>query len=190
MFARHWGKEARIVPPHAAKKVTGSFLASTKADGMDNSSDSINSSFCCGGFHRRWMIPSPSNLPCHLAVFLFNVSPWLSFSLQSAVADALNPPSLPSSHLDIKSSAASEPGSYTPCLRCQLSHLWARCHWSLQAVLQGAVLSYRLQILAAAEWKRRMRYGFNSLLSRSECCIPHSSKAWHVTFSNQSFFQG
>lgn len=53
MSAMHWGKGARIVPLHAAKKVTGSFLPYNKADGMDNSSDSINPSFCCGGFHKR-----------------------------------------------------------------------------------------------------------------------------------------
>lgn len=62
MFARHWGKEARIVPPHAAKKVTGSFLASNKADGMDNSSDSINSSFCCGGFSQEMKDTCPLQL--------------------------------------------------------------------------------------------------------------------------------
>lgn len=41
---------ARVTPPHAAKKVAGSFLPSGKADGTGNSSDSRW--FCCRGFHR------------------------------------------------------------------------------------------------------------------------------------------
>lgn len=40
------------MPLHAAKEVTGSFPPYNKADGMDNSSDSINPSFH-GGFHKR-----------------------------------------------------------------------------------------------------------------------------------------
>lgn len=181
MFAMHWGKGARIVSPHAAKRVTGSFLPYNKADGMDNSSDSINPSFCCGGFHRRWMILPPPNSPCHLAVFTFNFSPLL-LSFTTSYCWCFEPPSLPSSHLDIKS-LASEPGPYTPCLRCQLSRLWAWCHCSLQAVLQGVVLACGVQTLAAAEWERRMSYGFKPLPSRSGCHIPCSPEAGHVTWT-------
>jgi hypothetical protein len=59
VFSVCWGKRARIVPLHAAKKVTGGFLPYNKADGMDNSSDSINPSFCHGCFQRRWMVYLP-----------------------------------------------------------------------------------------------------------------------------------
>ena len=103
---------------------------------MDNSSDSINPSFWCRGFHRRWMILPPPT--CLVILLCFSsISPSLLF-FRISCCWCFELPFLPSSHLDIRSSAASEPGSYTPCLRCQLSHLWARCHWSLQAVLQGA----------------------------------------------------
>ena len=121
---------------------------------------------------------SPSNLPYHLAVFFFHFSPLLLF-FKIIYCWCCELPFLPSSHLDIRPSAASEPGSYTPCLRCQLSDLWAQCHWSLQAVLQGAI-----QTLAAVEWKGRMRNGFKSLPFISKCYITHGSEAWHVTCSN------
>lgn len=130
MFAVHWGKEPGLYHRMQPREwVTGSFLSYNKADWMDNSSDSIDSSFCCGGFHRdEWY--SPSNSPCHLAVFLFNFSLLLLFSFIISYCWCFEPPSLPSSQLDIKS-LASELGSYTPCLRCHLSHLWAQCHFSL-----------------------------------------------------------
>lgn len=176
----HWGKGARIVSLHAAKIVTGSFLPYNKADGMDNGSDSINPSFCCGGLSQEMNDTPPSNSPCHLAVFLFNFSPLLLFSFTISYCWCFEPLSLPTSHLDIIS-LASNPGSYTPCLRCQLSHLWAQCNCSLRAVLQGVVLACRVQTLAAAEWKGRMSYGFKSLPSRSAYHILHVSEAWHVT---------
>lgn len=53
MFVRYWGKEVRIVLLYVVKKVIGSFLVFIKVDGMDNSFDSINLFFCCGGFYRR-----------------------------------------------------------------------------------------------------------------------------------------
>ena len=89
MFSRHWGKGARTVLPHAAKKVTGSFLLYNRADGMDNSSDSINPSFCCGGFHRRWMILPPPT--CLVILLCFSFSPLPCYcSLKSSIADAVN----------------------------------------------------------------------------------------------------
>lgn len=53
----------------------------------------------------------------------------------------------------------------------------------LQAVPQGVVLAYRVQAPAAAEWERRMNYGFKPLPSRSECYIPHDVRAWCVTLT-------
>lgn len=92
------------------------------------------------GFFTRDEWYTTSNLPSLLALFPFNFYLTM-FSFAICCCCCNESPSLCSSHLGISSSAASEPGSCTPCLRCQLSHLWTRCHSNLQALLQGIILS-------------------------------------------------
>lgn len=50
-FALLWRIGAASVL-HAVKEVTGGFLPQNKADGIDNTSDNLNPSFCHGGFQR------------------------------------------------------------------------------------------------------------------------------------------
>lgn len=84
------GNRSQLVPLHAAKKMTGSFLPCNKADGMDNSCDSINPSFCHGDIHRRWMIPPlPTCLVILLDFSLISFSHYCS-PLQSVLANALS----------------------------------------------------------------------------------------------------
>lgn len=43
-------EDSRVL--HAVKEVISGFLPQNKADGIDNTSDNLNPSFCHGGFQR------------------------------------------------------------------------------------------------------------------------------------------
>lgn len=146
----HWRKGTRIVPLQAAKKVTGSFLPYNKADGMDNSSDSTNPSFCHGGIHRRWMIlPLPTCLVILLG-FSFISPPCYCSPLWSTLADVLSllPPFLTSGH-QITSCGWAWFVYSLP--EIQLSHLmpfkFSSCTPEHNAILETPNF-------ASAEWKR------------------------------------
>lgn len=124
----------------------------------------------------EWYSPlQPTLSSC--CVFLQSLSCYCS--LESAVADALN-------------SLFSLPHIWTSDhqLHLRLVHIllaWD-ASWAIYelGVTEVCKLYSRVpvQTLAATEWKRRMRYGFKSLPSRSGCYITHGSETWHVILSN------